>query len=306
MSTETFSFEHIAGANLYVRLFDITDGKVFDFDDNTFKTLASATTPYKTATERADMAGTGRSGYTASINLSNVNDTGEIQRFELKVYNNATPADADNPVGDPLSVTVQFGKAGERDVVAQGELSVKSTLGDTAQITAWLEHAGQKISIQSNGGTIFTADSATDKLTATAHGLNNNDRVLLTTSGTLPTGLNGTTAYYVVNKTANDFEVSLTSGGAAVNFSDNGTGVHRFHNPTCSVSVREHGSGSDLAAFPVTADAGDLVKGGTVLDQFDLEVSSPNFTDDRQFEMAVTITENGNSHSASTIQVSIG
>ena len=42
----------------------------------------------------------------------------------------------------------------------------------------------------------------------------------------LPSGLDSETAYYVVNKTANDLELSLTSGGATVAVTDNGTGTH--------------------------------------------------------------------------------
>ena len=62
----------------------------------------------------------------------------------------------------------------------------------------------------------FTADAGTDVVTASAHGLTNGQRVRLTSAGTLPAGLSAAIAYYVVNKTTNTFQVSLTSGGAAV------------------------------------------------------------------------------------------
>jgi len=75
---------------------------------------------------------------------------------------------------------------------------------------------------------VYTVDFATNnKLTSAGHGLSNGDRVILSTStGTnFPAGFNGITAYYVVNSSANDFEISLTSGGLAVAITTNGTGV---------------------------------------------------------------------------------
>jgi hypothetical protein len=60
-----------------------------------------------------------------------------------------------------------------------------------------------------------TATASTDKVNSTGHGLNNGDTVIFT-SLTGGTGLTTDTTYYVVNKAANDFQVSLTKGGSAV------------------------------------------------------------------------------------------
>lgn len=72
----------------------------------------------------------------------------------------------------------------------------------------------------------YTTLAATDnKLRLTAHGFTDGDRVIVSTAtgDNFPTGLDGLTAYYVVNATTDDFEVSLTSGGAAVAITaDNG------------------------------------------------------------------------------------
>lgn len=75
----------------------------------------------------------------------------------------------------------------------------------------------------------FTADWGLDdeSLISPAHGLVNGQRVALFSSGTLPTGLVATTAYFVVLAAANQFSVALTLGGLAVTFSSNGTGVHQ-------------------------------------------------------------------------------
>lgn len=61
-----------------------------------------------------------------------------------------------------------------------------------------------------------TATASTDKVNKAAHGLVAGDRVYFTTL-TGGTGLALNTNYYVVNPTTNDFQVSLTLGGAAVN-----------------------------------------------------------------------------------------
>lgn len=54
----------------------------------------------------------------------------------------------------------------------------------------------------------------------------NGDRVVLSTTGTLPTGLTVGTVYYVVSAATNSFSLSATSGGAAINTSSAGSGTH--------------------------------------------------------------------------------
>lgn len=54
------------------------------------------------------------------------------------------------------------------------------------------------------------------KVTHNAHGYQTNDSVVFT-AGSVPTGLLVGTVYYVRNPTANDYELSLTSGGASIN-----------------------------------------------------------------------------------------
>ena len=69
----------------------------------------------------------------------------------------------------------------------------------------------------------FTATNATNTLTTTGHTLTNGDQIRLTGSD-LPNGLNATTTYYVISVSGNNFQVSTSSGGSAVTFSDDGTG----------------------------------------------------------------------------------
>jgi hypothetical protein len=220
--TETFTFDrYVAGSSLYARVFNAA-GQVFDFSDNTFKALAGATTPYVAATEHADLDGTGYSGYSVAIDLDLLNPSGSRSRFALKFYDNATPAAADQAVSGAKGFTIQFGELGERDVVPQVELSVKSTEGLAAQLSAWLEHGGRKVAIGS-------VDAAA----------------------------------------------------------------------TASITVREHGSGVDL--FTLAFTAADLNN-----DVFEKEQATPGFTDDRQYEVEVSITENGNTYTTTHSRVVLG
>lgn len=61
--------------------------------------------------------------------------------------------------------------------------------------------------------------------TLTSHGLSNGDRVNFFTSGTLPTGVTQSQAYYVLTATANTFTFSQTLNGAPVNSSGTQNGV---------------------------------------------------------------------------------
>lgn len=73
----------------------------------------------------------------------------------------------------------------------------------------------------------FTA-AVTDIITCAAHGLQNGDLVHVSTTTTLPAGLSASTDYYVIERTENTFELSLTPGGTAVDITDTGTGTHTF------------------------------------------------------------------------------
>lgn len=74
----------------------------------------------------------------------------------------------------------------------------------------------------------FTATAATDVIASTAHGLSNGEIIKVSSTTTLPAGLSANTAYYIINKNTNDFQVSLTSGGAAVDITSTGSGTHTW------------------------------------------------------------------------------
>lgn len=66
----------------------------------------------------------------------------------------------------------------------------------------------------------------TEAITVAAHGLTNGMTVTFMSTGGLPTGLANATTYFVVGATTNTFQVSLISGGSAVNLTGIGSGTH--------------------------------------------------------------------------------
>lgn len=69
----------------------------------------------------------------------------------------------------------------------------------------------------------FVADGGDDTLDIPNHGFSDNDTVRVF-GDNLPTGLSQGTLYYVITSTADTLQLSLTQGGAAINFTTDGYG----------------------------------------------------------------------------------
>ena len=110
-----------------------------------------------------------------------------------------------------------------------------------------------------------------DLVTKTAHGLSNGDEVSFATIVTT-TGIVINKIYFVVSSTANDFQVALTSGGAAVALTTNGTGTVRWRsvvtavtpNTSITVSRPATATGSTALAFRTLKTQTALLKGWAV------------------------------------------
>lgn len=77
-------------------------------------------------------------------------------------------------------------------------------------------------------GTFTVTLASPGVFTKTTHGLAIGDKLVFSTTGALPTGLTAGTTYYVISAglTANDFQVSASDAGAAVNTSVSQSGTH--------------------------------------------------------------------------------
>jgi hypothetical protein len=84
-------------------------------------------------------------------------------------------------------------------------------------------------------------------VTWTGHTLQAGDRVILTTSGALPTGLTAGQTYYVVNPATNTFQLAATPGGTAITTSGTQSGTHTATSPQFGGSIAEYieGKGYD-------------------------------------------------------------
>lgn len=105
-------------------------------------------------------------------------------------------------------------------------------------------------------------DQATERITINAHGYNNNDPIFLTNlvGGA---GLTNNTQYFVRNPTANDFQLSTTSGGTVINITTNGTADFcRAFGTTGSAWVHKTGNLPALAGTLVISDSEDYAVPG--------------------------------------------
>lgn len=84
--------------------------------------------------------------------------------------------------------------------------------------------------VTGNAHTCTISNGTPAVVSATTHGFAIGDKVIFSTTGSLPTGITAGTTYYIITDGfgADAFEISLTSGGAAINTSTPGSGTHSF------------------------------------------------------------------------------
>lgn len=145
----------------------------------------------------------------------------------------------------PLSNTAWWTLVGatNRHRMFDRSLSLQSAQADVITATLQVTNLAPSVSLFNLYATtarITMSDIATDFAatvtidspgvwTKTAHGLLNGDKITLSTTGLLPTGYVVYTPYFIVNKTADTFQLSLTSGDAAINTSGSQSGIHTVY-----------------------------------------------------------------------------
>jgi len=102
-----------------------------------------------------------------------------------------------------------------------GTVSVVYAVGDI--ITAAAIGSGTGTAVVDSARCTF--DHTNDRINKTGHGFANGDVIRFETSGAMPAGVFSTRQYIVRDSAADTFKLSSYSGGAAIEFSDNGTGI---------------------------------------------------------------------------------
>ena len=75
----------------------------------------------------------------------------------------------------------------------------------------------------------FTVDTTNDYILCNAHGAEDSDQVIVSTTGTIAPGLTVATRYFVRDSYPNGYKVSSTPGGAAIDITGSGSGTHSFY-----------------------------------------------------------------------------
>ncbi len=102
---------------------------------------------------------------------------------------------------------------------------IPSVIGKWYQITTGGERLTNLTTVNlltTGTGTSAAGANSGDVFTAVAHGLLNGATIILR-GGTVPAGATANTLYYIVNKSNDTFQISLTSGGSAVVLTGDGT-----------------------------------------------------------------------------------
>jgi hypothetical protein len=119
------------------------------------------------------------------------------------------------PTGTTVNTTIYYVKS----VPSDNSFSIStSNGGEEIKFTTSESFVAKKNNVSIN--------ISSSTFTSTDHRLNNGELVAFSTSGTLPTGINTDTVYYVKDKTTNTFKLALTSEGAAISLSGTQTNLH--------------------------------------------------------------------------------
>jgi hypothetical protein len=165
---------------------------------------------------------------------------GEAVRMNYTAQHQADIGDAINQVASDLSSSV----------IAGSPMASETSIG-----VSRLTHSPNKTI-----GTATITIASPAVITSTAHGLTNNDRVQFSTTNTLPTGITSGVDYYVIatGLTTDDFEISATIGGSAIDTSGSQAGVHTLIRTTAYV-VEDN---DPRLGEPLTSDEKDAMAGG--------------------------------------------
>lgn len=134
--------------------------------------------------------------------------------YDVGGFSPDRPGSGENILSWLMNRTVTF-PAGLTDSQARAGTPATSDAVFAIQKTSTAAPATVTISLASPG-----------VVTHVSHGRSNGDRVLLTTTGLLPTGLSVRRWYYLVNVTTHTYQLATSADGTAINTTASQSGVH--------------------------------------------------------------------------------
>jgi hypothetical protein len=127
-----------------------------------------------------------------------------------------------NVISNVAEIAFPVGTAGTPGAVIAKWFSIGSAVSGAGVLRRFGELLGP--------GVVVTADATANTFNATTHGFTAGQAVQVrVTDGTMPGGVTSGTTYYVINANANDFQISTTVGGSAVDITSTGNGTIKVH-----------------------------------------------------------------------------
>ena len=213
---------HVAPLSLPLSLTEIKTHLRVDHSDEDAKITAltwAAVNYVEAATSRALVAHTRRIYADSFADASVDVDVVEIARGPLRAVSSITYSDTNGNAQTLSTTDYTVDKFSQRARIMPSYGKWWPATRSTANSITIEYRAGHSIAA--------TANASTDTITAASHGYSNGDVVQLYNSGgALPGGLSESIAYYVVGATSDTLQLSITSGGAAVDITGAGTGTH--------------------------------------------------------------------------------
>jgi len=155
MATRRVHIKATTGWTVYAVVVRLSDGKVFDWSDNTWKVLASATTPAVAMSSLLAIGGATQ--YAASINLATINSTTtpvDVKILALRQLGGSAAPATDTAIGEGTSFTL----------VAGGELTAAMvyTVDCTVDVTTTAgTSASVKVQLRDAAGALVDLDGVT-------------------------------------------------------------------------------------------------------------------------------------------------
>jgi hypothetical protein len=137
MATEIITAEYSGALNVYHVIENEADGNVFDWNDSTFKSYGTATTPTQ-AMAASGLANT----YRDSINLATIHNAGDLKKLNVMIFEELVAATPDATTDFRLGIAplvIQFGNNGQREVNVGFGATIE---GADIAVQAWLEIDG--------------------------------------------------------------------------------------------------------------------------------------------------------------------